>query len=94
VVLLNVDQHNPEVKQRMTEQEFIRNNRGINGGKDLPADMLSEIYHNIKHNEMKIPDEHLPTEIAPITWKQFLNRSKSNDAFISTSTGESDMCDV
>lgn len=57
VVMLNVDQHNPEVKHRMTENDFVRNNRGINGGKDLPPEMLKEIYHSIRNYEIKIPEE-------------------------------------
>lgn len=58
IVLLNVDQHNLGVKKRMTEHEFVRNNRGINEGDDLPQDMLVEIYHAIRENEIRIPDEH------------------------------------
>ncbi|XP_019087506.1 PREDICTED: ARF guanine-nucleotide exchange factor GNL1-like [Camelina sativa] len=51
IILLNVDQHNKQVKTRMTEEDFIRNNREINGGADLPREYLSEIYHSISSRE-------------------------------------------
>jgi Sec7-like guanine-nucleotide exchange factor len=42
-IMLNTDLHNPTIKDqnRMTKEQFIRNNRGINGGDDLPAEYLS-----------------------------------------------------
>ncbi|KAL6974246.1 hypothetical protein U1Q18_028426 [Sarracenia purpurea var. burkii] len=36
LIMLNTDQHNVQVKKKMTEEDFIRNNRHINGGNDLP----------------------------------------------------------
>ncbi|KAI4965898.1 hypothetical protein ZWY2020_047889 [Hordeum vulgare] len=36
VIMLNTDLHNPQVKKKMSEDDFIRNNRAINSGKDLP----------------------------------------------------------
>ena len=38
----------------MTAEAFVRNNRGIDGGGDLPAAMLEEIYNNIKEEEIKM----------------------------------------
>ncbi|KAG4153565.1 hypothetical protein ERO13_D04G190951v2 [Gossypium hirsutum] len=40
LIMLNTDQHNVQVKKKMTEEDFIRNNRHINGGNDLPRDFL------------------------------------------------------
>ena len=37
VIMLNTDQHNAQVKKRMTKLDFLKNNRGIDGGKDLPV---------------------------------------------------------
>jgi len=82
IVMLNVDQHNKEVKQRMSEKDFIRNNRGINNGKDFPPEMLSEIFHSIKNSEMKIPEEHIGVEVTDSMWRQLLNKSKSSGSFI------------
>ncbi|KAJ6678208.1 hypothetical protein OIU85_008765, partial [Salix viminalis] len=36
VILLNTDAHKPMVKNKMSADDFIRNNRGIDDGKDLP----------------------------------------------------------
>ncbi|KAJ3975507.1 hypothetical protein EV361DRAFT_1024791 [Lentinula raphanica] len=57
VVLLNTDAHNPQVKKRMSKQDFIKNNRGINDGADLPEDLLSSIFDEITNNEIKMKDE-------------------------------------
>lgn len=56
-ILLNTDAHNPQIKIRMTKSDFIRNNRGINDGEDLPEDLLSSIFDEIQHNEIRMKDE-------------------------------------
>lgn len=33
VIMLNTDQHNSQVKKRMNKADFVKNNRGIDGGK-------------------------------------------------------------
>ncbi len=40
VIMLNTDQHNPQVKKRMTFDEFKRNTRGVNDGGDFDVDYL------------------------------------------------------
>lgn len=57
VILLNTDAHNPQVKKPMSKVEFIKNNRGIDDGKDLDQDMLSSIYDEINANEIRMKDE-------------------------------------
>ncbi|KAI3634879.1 hypothetical protein MIR68_007260 [Amoeboaphelidium protococcarum] len=57
VVMLNTDQHNPQIKKRMTREEFIKNNRGISDGKDLDPQFLSSIFDEISQNEIKMKDE-------------------------------------
>ncbi|KAI0284723.1 hypothetical protein BC826DRAFT_1055154 [Russula brevipes] len=47
VIMLNTDAHNPQVKHRMTRNDFVKNNRGINDGADLPEEFLSSIYDDI-----------------------------------------------
>ncbi|KAJ2248121.1 guanine nucleotide exchange protein for ADP-robosylation factor, partial [Coemansia sp. RSA 455] len=58
-VMLNTDQHSPQVRNRMTRAEFINNNRGINDGKNLDAALLERIYEQIAHNEIKMKDDPL-----------------------------------
>ncbi|ANB14854.1 Arf family guanine nucleotide exchange factor SEC7 [Sugiyamaella lignohabitans] len=57
VIMLNTDLHSPEIKQRMTTEEFIRNNRGINDSANLPDEFLLNIYHEIQTNEIKLLSE-------------------------------------
>jgi brefeldin A-inhibited guanine nucleotide-exchange protein len=56
-VLLNTDLYNPQVKRRMTQEDFRKNNRGINDGQDLPPELLSSIYDEIASNEIRMKDE-------------------------------------
>jgi len=55
--MLNTDAHNPQVKHRMTKNDFLKNNRGINDGADLPPDFLNGIYDDIVNNEIRMKDE-------------------------------------
>ncbi|CAI5471145.1 unnamed protein product [Closterium sp. Yama58-4] len=57
VIMLNTDLYNGQVRRKMTEEEFIRNNRKINDGKDLPRELLSELYHAIARNEIKMSSD-------------------------------------
>jgi brefeldin A-inhibited guanine nucleotide-exchange protein len=57
VIMLNTDAHNPQVKHRMTRSDFVKNNRGINDGADLPEEFLSSIYDDIVNNEIRMKDE-------------------------------------
>ncbi|XP_057964106.1 brefeldin A-inhibited guanine nucleotide-exchange protein 1 isoform X2 [Malania oleifera] len=54
VIMLNTDAHNNMVKDKMTKADFIRNNRGIDDGKDLPEEYLGTLYDQIVKNEIKM----------------------------------------
>ncbi|CAI9104846.1 OLC1v1003623C4 [Oldenlandia corymbosa var. corymbosa] len=54
VIMLNTDAHNCMVKDKMTKADFIRNNRGIDGGKDLQEEYLGALYDQIVKNEIKM----------------------------------------
>jgi len=58
-IMLNTDLHNPTIKDqsRMTCEQFIRNNRGINDGEDLPPAMLKSLYEEIKQSEIQLQRE-------------------------------------
>lgn len=49
---LNSDLHNPNVKNKMTLEAFIRSNKGINNGGDLPPEYLRELYDSIKQSSL------------------------------------------
>ncbi|KAL4326081.1 hypothetical protein GQ457_11G001020 [Hibiscus cannabinus] len=57
VIMLNTDAHNPMVKNKMSADDFIRNNRGIDDGKDLPEEYLRSLFERISRNEIKMKDD-------------------------------------
>ncbi|XP_021846883.1 brefeldin A-inhibited guanine nucleotide-exchange protein 1 isoform X2 [Spinacia oleracea] len=58
VIMLNTDAHNNMVKDKMTKADFIRNNRGIDDGKDLPEEYLGVLYDQIVKDEIKMSAEN------------------------------------
>lgn len=57
IIMLNTDMHSMQVKNRMTKAEFLRNNRGIDDGSDLPAEYLESIYEDIGREEIRMKEE-------------------------------------
>ena len=54
IIMLTTDLHSPQVKNKMTKEQYIRMNRGINDSKDLPPEYLSGIYDEIAGNEIRM----------------------------------------
>ncbi|GIX61193.1 Sec7 domain-containing protein [Babesia caballi] len=54
IIMLNTDLHNSQVKKKMKLEDFVKNNKGINNGKNLPFEFLEDIYTTIKHHEIKL----------------------------------------
>ncbi|UNI20431.1 guanine nucleotide exchange protein for ADP-robosylation factor [Purpureocillium takamizusanense] len=57
VIMLNTDQHSSKIAKRMSKEEFIKNNRGINDNADLPDEYLIGIYEEIANNEIVLTSE-------------------------------------
>ncbi|RYP92515.1 hypothetical protein DL770_001381 [Monosporascus sp. CRB-9-2] len=57
VILLNTDLHSSRIAKRMTKEDFIKNNRGINDNADLPDEYLIGIYDEIAGNEIVLKSE-------------------------------------
>jgi Sec7-like guanine-nucleotide exchange factor len=38
LIMLNTDIHSPNVKNKMTKEQFIKNNKGMNAGEDFPKE--------------------------------------------------------
>ena len=56
--MLNTDAHNPMVKNKMTKEGFLKNNRGINDGGDLgQGPFMEALYDRIVTNEIKMSDD-------------------------------------
>lgn len=54
VIMLTTDLHSPQVKNKMTKEQYIKLNRGISDNKDLPDEYLSQIYDEIAGHEIKM----------------------------------------
>ena len=60
LIMLNTDLHSTKVKTKMTVEQFIKNNRGINGeGKDVDKEVLEYLYREIKNNEIILKDGNI-----------------------------------
>ncbi|EDV23139.1 uncharacterized protein TRIADDRAFT_36208 [Trichoplax adhaerens] len=54
IIMLTTDLHNAQVKNKMTKEQYIKMNRGINDSKDLPKEYLEKIYDEIASNEIRM----------------------------------------
>ncbi|XP_022660920.1 Golgi-specific brefeldin A-resistance guanine nucleotide exchange factor 1-like isoform X3 [Varroa destructor] len=93
IIMLNVDQHNHNVKKQstpMTEEDFIKNLKGspilqngllhaagVNGGADFERCLLSDIYEAIKTDEIVMPAEQTGIVRENYLWKVLLKRGAS-----------------
>ncbi|KAH8602112.1 hypothetical protein B0O99DRAFT_605636 [Bisporella sp. PMI_857] len=79
IIMLNTDQHNPNMKQaRMTPEQFARNLRGVRkGDTDFPPQYLQDIYDSIKTNEIILPDEHDNKLAFDYAWKELLLKTET-----------------
>eukprot|EP00929_Paragymnodinium_shiwhaense_P105158 TRINITY_DN70072_c0_g1_i1.p1 TRINITY_DN70072_c0_g1~~TRINITY_DN70072_c0_g1_i1.p1 ORF type:complete len:1596 (-),score=442.89 TRINITY_DN70072_c0_g1_i1:249-5036(-) len=88
IIMLNTDLHNPGVKKRMTVEEFIRNNRKIDDGKDLPPFFLTDIYEAIRDDEIRLHGESVEGTKEPVMddffWEGILRKSECIDEFSAT----------
>ncbi|KAK6273406.1 hypothetical protein POUND7_010489 [Theobroma cacao] len=82
LIMLNTDQHNPQVKKKMTEEEFIRNNRLINGGQDLPREYLSELFDSISNHAITLFGQSGAVEMNPSRWVELMNRAKLMQSYV------------
>ncbi|SSD59686.1 related to Protein transport protein SEC7 [Saccharomycodes ludwigii] len=57
VIMLNTDLHSPQIKHRMSLEEFIENTEGIDNGNDLPKEYIVGLYNEISKNEIKLLSE-------------------------------------
>lgn len=85
VIMLNTDAHNNMVKDKMTKADFIRNNRGIDDGKDLPEEYLGSLYDQIVKNEIKMSDESSAPQSKQAT---SFNRLLGLDGIVNLVTGK------
>merc|ERR1711920_694246 len=54
IVMLTTNLHSSKVKSKMEKHQFIKQNAGVNGGSNFPGDFLSQIYDDIRQEELKV----------------------------------------
>ncbi|UKJ90017.2 putative GTP/GDP exchange factor for ARF [Theileria orientalis] len=74
IIMLNTDLHNNQIKNKMKLEDFIRNNRGTNDGKNFSTEFLKDIYNTIKYHEIKLHSTHSPnnSKYEPYLWTDYV----------------------
>ncbi|KAK7748907.1 GDP/GTP exchange factor for ARF [Cytospora paraplurivora] len=88
IIMLNTDQHNPNLKSanRMTVDDFSRNLRGVNAGKNFAPEYLQAIFDAIKTNEIVLPDEHDNKHAFDYAWRELLLKTEAAGPLINCDT--------
>ncbi|XP_061715439.1 brefeldin A-inhibited guanine nucleotide-exchange protein 1 [Cydia pomonella] len=60
IIMLTTDLHSPQVKNKMTKEQYIKLNSGISDNNDLPREYLSQIYDEIAGHEIKMKSTSKP----------------------------------
>merc|ERR1719334_397681 len=90
VIMLNTDQHNTNASKNnvpMTQEQFIKNLRGTNGGGDHDPEIMAEIYQAIRNEEIVMPAEQTGLVKENYEWKQLLRRAKQEGDFLQMDNG-------
>ncbi|XP_010624716.1 Golgi-specific brefeldin A-resistance guanine nucleotide exchange factor 1 isoform X2 [Fukomys damarensis] len=95
VIMLNTDQHNHNVRKQnvpMTLEEFRKNLKGVNGGKDFEQDILEDMYHAIKNEEIVMPEEQTGLVRENYVWNVLLHRGATPEGvFLHVPPGSYDL---
>nr|VWO98733.1 MSP1 protein-like protein [Ganoderma boninense] len=86
IIMLNTDQHNPQIRKRMTLDDYKRNLKGVNEGADFSAEFLSNIYESIRKREIVMPEEHTGQLGFEYAWKELLARTRQAGNFLTCNT--------
>ncbi|KIL69583.1 hypothetical protein M378DRAFT_190012 [Amanita muscaria Koide BX008] len=86
VIMLNTDLHNPQIRKRMTIEDYKRNLRGVNNGSDFSPEFLQNIYDSIRKREIVMPEEHTGQLGFEYAWKELLARTRHAGEFMMCNT--------
>jgi brefeldin A-resistance guanine nucleotide exchange factor 1 len=85
IIMLNVDQHNHNVKKQSTPmvvEQFKRNVGGVNGGGNFDDKLLEEIYAAVRGEEIVMPAEHTGPLRDNYLWKVLVRRDRGKHQVI------------
>lgn len=91
VIMLNTDQHNPQNRRKMTIEDYQKNLRGVNDGKDFAPEYLAHIHDSIRQREIIMPQEHVGQAGFDYAWKGLMIRSKAAGPTIVCNTSRFDL---
>ena len=77
VIMLNTDQHNKQVRHRMTFDDFSRNLRGTNKGTNYARDYLEAIFAAVRSREIVMPEEQNNFLGYEHAWKELQQKSET-----------------
>ncbi|KAF8577240.1 Sec7-domain-containing protein [Ramaria rubella] len=86
VILLNTDLHNPQVRKRMTFDDYQRNLKGVNAGTNFDPIYLKAVYDSIGKREIVLPEEHTGQVGFDHAWKELLQRTRNAGMFVMCNT--------
>ncbi|TFY78586.1 hypothetical protein EWM64_g5426 [Hericium alpestre] len=90
VIMLNTDQHNPQIRKRMTIEDYTRNLRGVNDKSDFPSEYLQALFDSIREHEIIMPEEHTGQLGFEFAWKELLVRSRLSGELMICNTSSFD----
>ncbi|RKP25811.1 hypothetical protein SYNPS1DRAFT_6151, partial [Syncephalis pseudoplumigaleata] len=79
IIMLNTDLHNPQVKHRMSIEDYMKNLRGVNGGQDFDVEFLTTIYNVIRDHEILMPEEHEGQLGFMYTWRELVRNTHGRE---------------
>ncbi|KAI8146570.1 hypothetical protein BJV82DRAFT_599026, partial [Fennellomyces sp. T-0311] len=89
LLLLHTDAHNKNVRQKMNKETFVMRTRIIEGGEDVPVEILDIMYDNIVSTEFTYAEEEDPSKPrTSSSWFGRLAKSDSSHALSSANTIE------
>ncbi|GLB35139.1 putative guanine nucleotide exchange [Lyophyllum shimeji] len=91
IILLNTDLHNPQIRKRMTFEDYQKNLRGVNDGGSFTPEFLQNIYDSIRKREIIMPEEHTGQLGFEYAWKELLTRSRQAGEFMICNSSEFDV---
>ncbi|CDO70750.1 hypothetical protein BN946_scf184798.g65 [Trametes cinnabarina] len=86
IIMLNTDLHNPQIRKRMSLEDYMRNLKGVNDGSDFSTEYLVNIYESIRKREIVMPEEHTGQLGFEYAWKELLARTRQTGDFLMCNT--------
>eukprot|EP00756_Hemistasia_phaeocysticola_P035955 Hpha_TRINITY_DN16613_c2_g3::TRINITY_DN16613_c2_g3_i1::g.181261::m.181261/K18442/ARFGEF, BIG; brefeldin A-inhibited guanine nucleotide-exchange protein len=77
IIMLNTDAHSESIKEKMTQKQFLANNRGIDDGKNVDPEVLTAIYDRVTSKPFTLEGE------AKSSKKEILKSTGAGARFVS-----------